>query len=73
MKEKEEDNIFNYFDEIQEIKIFKSNNYKSSLIKNLDISIKEENVEKIIIYFSKICYYLEGKIHLRQFIRKILI
>ena len=61
MKEKEEDNIFNYFDEIQEIKIFKSNNYKSSLIKNLDISIKEENVEKIIIYFSKICYYLEGK------------
>jgi len=54
MKEKEEENI-------SEIKIFESNNYKSSLIKNLDKSIKEENVEKIIIYFSKICYYLEGK------------
>jgi len=61
MKEKEEENIFNFFDEKSEIKIFESNNYKSSLIKNLDKSIKEENVEKIIIYFSKICYYLEGK------------
>ena len=61
MKEKEKENIFNFFDEKSEIKIFESNNYKSSLIKNLDKSIKEENVEKIIIYFSKICYYLEGK------------
>ena len=61
MEEKEEKNIFNFFNEMPEIKIFKNSNYKSSLINNLDISIKEENVEKIIIYFSKIWYYLEGK------------
>ena len=52
MKEKEEENIFNFFDEKSKIKIFESNNYKSSLIKNLDKSIKEENVEKIIICYN---------------------
>ena len=60
MEKKEEKNIFNFFNEMPEIKIFKSNDHKL-LIKNLDLSIKEKNVEKIIYYFSKICYYLEGK------------
>ena len=61
MKAKEEENIFNFFNEMPEIKIFKSDKHKSSLINNLDVSIQEKNLEKIIIYFSKICYYLEGK------------
>lgn len=60
MKAKEE-NIFNFFNEMPEIKIYKSDKHKSSLINNLDVSIQEKNLEKIIIYFSKICYYLEGK------------
>ena len=46
------------------LKIYNEINLKNSQknsMNNLDLSIKEKSIEKIIIYFSKISYFLDTK------------